>query len=176
MLRKIKRIFVGNKELPAQVPIKEEEYVIYGENKGKLPIKNEERIPIQEVPEKVAISEDIQPAPETQPQTVNVPEEKIKIITEKINPKMIIARIKSPEDFEYLKERLNKEIYDVFIINLEEVPIEAIIKQFSDFRKYLETLGYNLGGLSENIILAYRDEVELDKYVSDAIAKSMVGQ
>ncbi|MBP2143062.1 hypothetical protein J2127_000203 [Methanococcus voltae] len=168
MLRKIKRIFVGNKELPAQVPIKEEEYVIYGDQKKELATKSDE-IPKQAM----IVSDEVKP--EVQ-ETVAVPEEKIKIVTEKINPKMIIARIKSPEDFEYLKDRLNREIYDVFIINLEEVPIEAIIKQFSDFRKYLETLGYNLGGLSENIILAYRDEVDLDKYVSDAIGKKMVEQ
>ncbi|MBP2172172.1 hypothetical protein [Methanococcus voltae] len=168
MLRKIKRIFVGNKELPAQVPIKEEEYVIYGDKNKELATKSEE-IPKQAM----IVSEEVKTEI---PETVTVPEEKIKIVTEKINPKMIIARIKSPEDFEYLKDRLNREIYDVFIINLEEVPIEAIIKQFSDFRKYLETLGYNLGGLSENIILAYRDEVDLDKYVSDAIGKKMVEQ
>jgi len=143
MFKKIKRIFVGNKELPAQVPVHEEEYVVIGQAYPAYEIKESKEIPL----------------PKEKPS-----DEKVKVVKHKIYPRVLTTRIKSPEDFEHIKNIVE---HDVLIINLEEVPIEAIVKEFNDFKKYLETLDYNLGRVGENTILAIKSDVELDKYVSE---------
>ena len=142
MFKKIKRIFVGNKELPTQVPVHEEEYVVIGQEYSAYEIKESEKIPI----------------------TQETSENKVQVIKHKIYPRVLTTRIKSPEDFEYIKNIVE---HDVILINLEEVPIEAIIKEFNDFKKYLETLDYSLGRVGENTILAIKSDVEVDKYVSE---------
>jgi len=142
MFKKIKRIFVGNKELPTQVPVHEEEYVVIGQEYSAYEIKESEKIPI------------------TQETSDNKPQ----VIKHKIYPRVLTTRIKSPEDFEHIKNIVE---HDVIVINLEEVPIEAIIKEFNDFKKYLETLDYSLGRVGENTILAIKSDVEVDKYVSE---------
>ncbi|ABO34359.1 hypothetical protein [Methanococcus maripaludis] len=142
MFKKIKRIFVGNKELPTQVPVHEEEYVVIGQEYSAYEIKESEKIPI----------------------TQETSENKVQVIKHKIYPRVLTTRIKSPEDFEYIKNIVE---HDVIVINLEEVPIEAIIKEFNDFKKYLETLDYSLGRVGENTILAIKSDVEVDKYVSE---------
>jgi len=142
MFKKIKRIFVGNKELPTQVPVQDEEYVVIGQKYSAYEIKESEKIPIQE----------------------DTSENKVQVIKHKIYPRVLTTRIKSPQDFEYIKNIVE---HDVILINLEEVPIEAIIKEFNDFKKYLETLDYSLGRVGENTILAIKSDVEMDKYVSE---------
>ncbi|AEK20555.1 hypothetical protein [Methanococcus maripaludis] len=142
MFKKIKRIFVGNKELPTQVPVQDEEYVVIGQEYSAYEIKESEKIPIQE----------------------DTSENKVQVIKHKIYPRVLTTRIKSPQDFEYIKNIVE---HDVILINLEEVPIEAIIKEFNDFKKYLETLDYSLGRVGENTILAIKSDVEMDKYVSE---------
>ena len=142
MFKKIKRIFVGNKELPTQVPVQDEEYVVIGQEYSAYEIKESEKIPIQE----------------------DTSENKVQVIKHKISPRVLTTRIKSPQDFEYIKNIVE---HDVILINLEEVPIEAIIKEFNDFKKYLETLDYSLGRVGENTILAIKSDVEMDKYVSE---------
>jgi hypothetical protein len=146
MFKKIKRIFVGNKDLPAQVPVHEEEYVVIGEEYSAYEIKDSEEIPLpkNESPEEEAT-------------------ENVKVITKKIMPRILTTRIKSPDDFENIKEIVE---HDLIIINLEEIPVEAIEKEFIDFKRYLETLGYSLGRIGENIILAVKSDVDIDRYVS----------
>lgn len=147
MFKKIKRIFVGNKDLPTQIPVHEEEYVVIGEEYSAYEIKDSEEIPL---PKKESLEEES--------------EEKVKVITKKIMPRMLTTRIKSPDDFENIKKIVE---HDLIIINLEEVPIEAIEKEFIDFKRYLETLGYNLGRIGENIVLAVKSDVDIDRYVSE---------
>ncbi|WP_459201371.1 hypothetical protein [Methanococcus sp. CF] len=142
MFKKIKRIFVGNKELPTQVPVQDEEYVVIGQEYSAYEIKESEKIPI----------------------TQDTSENKVQVIKHKIYPRVLTTRIKSPQDFEYIKKIVE---HDVIVINLEEVPIEAIIKEFNDFKKYLETLDYSLGRVGENTILAIKSDVDVDKYVSE---------
>ncbi|AEF95615.1 hypothetical protein [Methanotorris igneus] len=152
MLRKIKRIFVGNKELPQQIPIKEEEYVIIGEDAPAYEIVGSEQIPLTEEKEKEEDREKI--------------EEKVIEKVIKIPPKILTIRIKTPEDFINVREMIE---HDIVIVNLEEIPVEGVIKDFLDFKKYLETLGYKLGRVGEYVILAVKDNVNIDRYSPQTI-------
>ncbi|EHP88576.1 hypothetical protein [Methanotorris formicicus] len=144
MLKKIKRIFVGNKELPQQIPIKEDDYIVIGEEVPAYEIVGSEQIPLTEKKEDDG---DI--------------EEKVIEKVIKIPPKILTVRIKTPEDFIRVREIIE---HDIVIVNLEEIPVEGIIKDFLDFKKYLETLGYKLGRAGEYVILAVKDNVEIDRY------------
>jgi len=145
MLKKIKRIFVGNKELPQQIPIKEEDYVVIGEEPPAYEIIGSEQIPLTE--EK---GEDEEKTEE------RVIEKVVKII-----PRIFTIRIRTPEDFINVREMIE---HDIIIVNLEEIPVEGVMKDFLDFKKYLETLGYRLGRVGEYVILAVKDSVEIDRY------------
>jgi hypothetical protein len=84
----------------------------------------------------------------------------LKIITKKIMPKLLTIRIKSPDDFDNIKKLVE---HDLLIITID-VPPEAILKEFLDFKGYLETMNYNLGKVEENVILAYKAGINIDRY------------
>jgi hypothetical protein len=157
MLKKIKRIFVGNKELPQQIPIKEEDYVVIGEEPPAYEIIGSEQIPLTE--EK---GEDEEKTEE------RVIEKVVKII-----PRIFTIRIRTPEDFINVREMIE---HDIIIVNLEEIPVEGVMKDFLDFKKYLETLGYRLGRVGEYVILAVKDSVEIDRYSPQHVEVNVEGE
>ena len=155
MFKKIKKAIFGNDEPPVQVPVQEDEYTIIGEEATAYEIKDNEEIPISGAKSEIE-NEARDSVEEARPE--------VKVITKKIMPKLLTARVKSPDDFENLKKLVE---HDMIIINLEDVPVEAIVKEFSDFKKYLETLDYNLGKVDENVILAVKSGIDIDRYTSN---------
>ncbi|ENN96818.1 hypothetical protein J422_00175 [Methanocaldococcus villosus KIN24-T80] len=137
VFEKIIKKIRGNKDLPKPVEVpEEEEYEVIGEETQTVILDEEEKK--EEVKEIIKI--------------------------EKILPKLFVVRIKHPLDFREIKGQIPD--YDVIIINFEEVPEEAIIKEITDFKSYLDTINYRYGLVSENVLLCFRNDVELDKYVS----------
>ncbi|WP_456374247.1 hypothetical protein [Methanocaldococcus sp.] len=146
VIKKILKKIKGNKDLPTPVEVpEEEEYIVIGEEKPSYILEEKES---QEEKDKI--------------KEVEV-KEVVKI--EKIYPKLYVIRIKHPLDFENIKDKIPE--YDVIIVNLEEVPFESIIKKLNEFRDYMNVLNYKLGFIAENVLLAYKDDVVLDKYVSE---------
>ncbi|WP_456416531.1 hypothetical protein [Methanocaldococcus sp.] len=146
VIKKILKKIKGNKDLPTPVEVpEEEEYIVIGEEKPSYILEEKES---QEEKDKI--------------KEVEV-KEVVKI--EKIYPKLYVVRIKHPLDFENIKDKIPE--YDVIIVNLEEVPFESIIKELNEFRDYMNVLNYKLGFIAENVLLAYKDDVVLDKYVSE---------
>ncbi|WP_456372483.1 hypothetical protein [Methanocaldococcus sp.] len=146
VIKKILKKIKGNKDLPTPVEVpEEEEYIVIGEEKPSYILEEKES---QEEKDKI--------------KEVEV-KEVVKI--EKIYPKLYVIRIKHPLDFENIKDKIPE--YDVIIVNLEEVPFESIIKELNEFRDYMNVLNYKLGFIAENVLLAYKDDVVLDKYVSE---------
>ncbi|WP_292460986.1 hypothetical protein [Methanothermococcus sp.] len=160
MLKKIKKAIFGNDEPPVQVPVQDDEYIIIGEEPSAYEIKEDKEIPLPEPKAEPKIELE-KPEDKT---NIEKPKPEVKIITKKIMPKILTTRIKSPEDFKNLKTIIE---HDVIIINLEDVPVEAIEKEFLDFKKYLETLNYKLGKVDENVILAIKSGINIDKYTSN---------
>ena len=154
MIKKLKRSIFGNDKPPVQVPVVEdEEYIVVGEEPTAYEIKKDDVIPIPkpEEPEKKDHKEE-KKEKEDKPQ--------LKIITKKITPKLLTIRIKSPDDFDNIKKIVE---HDLLVITID-VPPEAILKEFLDFKGYLETMNYNLGKVEENVILAYKSEITIDRY------------
>ena len=153
MIKKLKRSIFGSDKPPVQVPIGDEEYIVVGEEPTAYEIKKDKAIPIPkpEEPEKKDHKEE-KKEKEDKPQ--------LKIITKKITPKLLTIRIKSPDDFDNIKKIVE---HDLLVITID-VPPEAILKEFLDFKGYLETMNYNLGKVEENVILAYKSEITIDRY------------
>ncbi len=149
----LKRFFkkiAGNKKVPEPVPVPEmEEYEEISitpdteKSESLLLKRKEEEKKEEEV--KVEVKEVIKEV--------------------KIYPKMYIVRIKHPKDFDEIKRFLDN--YDIIILNLEEAPMEAISKNIKDFIDYASILGFKLGLITETVMLAFKNEVEIDKYVSN---------
>ncbi len=149
VIKKIIKKIKGNKDIPKPVEVpEEEEYIVIGEEKPAY-ILEEDKEELQNV------------------EAENIKEVEVKEVVkiEKIYPKLYVVRIKHPLDFENIKDKIPE--YDVIIVNLEEVPFESIIKELNEFRDYMNVLKYKLGFIAENVLLAYKDDVVLDKYVSE---------
>ncbi|CAB3287143.1 conserved protein of unknown function [Methanocaldococcus lauensis] len=150
VIKKIIKKIRGNKDLPTPIEVpEEEEYIVIGEEKPAYILEEEKKEELQNV------------------ETENIKEVEVKEVVkiEKILPKLYVVRIKHPLDFEKIKDNIPE--YDVIIVNLEEVPFESIIKELNEFRDYMNVLNYRLGFIAENVLLAYKDDVILDKYVSE---------
>ncbi|WP_456420102.1 hypothetical protein [Methanocaldococcus infernus] len=139
-LKKIIKKIKSNKSLPKPIDVEEEgEYV---------PIEIQPSQEIEEVREEEKEEEKV-----------------VEVVKEiKIYPKLFVARIRHPIDFKVVKEKAPD--VDVIILNVEELPEEILNKEFVDLKNYLTTLKYNLGLIGENILLAFKEEVELERYVS----------
>ena len=153
VIKKIIKKIRGNKDLPKPVEVPDDEYIVIGEERTAYIMEDET--------EDKSESSEYEEADE--PEVKEVVEEVVKV--EKILPKLYVVRIKHPLDFDYIKEKIPE--YDVIVINIEEVPFESIVKELNEFRDYMDVLNYKLGFVAENVLLAYRDDVILDKYVSD---------
>lgn len=152
VIKKIIKKIRGNKDLPTPVEVPDEEYIVIGEEKPAYILEDE-----TESESEILEFED------KKKEEVKEIEEVVKV--EKILPKLYVVRIKHPLDFENIKDRIPE--YDVVIVNFEEVPFESIIKELNEFRDYMEVLNYRLGFVAEGVLLAYRDDVVLEKYVSN---------
>ena len=153
MIKKLKRSIFGNDKPPVQVPIAEdEEYIVVGEEPTAYEIKEDKEIPIPKPEPEKKDNKEEKKEKEDKPQ--------LKIITKKITPKLLTIRIKSPDDFDNIKKIVE---HDLLVITID-VPPEAILKEFLDFKGYLETMNYNLGKVEENVILAYKSEITIDRY------------
>jgi len=148
VIKKIIKKIRGNKDLPTPVEVPDEEYIVIGEEKPAYILDEEPEV--------------LEPK-ESKEEEVKEVEAVVKV--EKILPKLYVVRIKHPLDFENIKDKIPE--YDVVIVNIEEVPFESILKELNEFRDYMNVLNYKLGLVAENVLLAYRDDVMLDKYVSD---------
>jgi len=143
VIKKIIKKIRGNKDLPKPIEVPDEEYIVIGEEKPAYILEEES---------------------ETESEVLGL-EHKEKEEVEKILPKLYVVRIKHPLDFENIKDKIPE--YDVVIVNFEEVPFESILKELNEFRDYMSILNFKLGFVAENVLLAYRDDVILDKYVSN---------
>ncbi len=152
VIKKIIKKIRGNKDLPTPVEVPDEEYIVIGEEKPAYILEDE-----------TETESEILEFKDKKKEEVKEIEEVVKV--EKILPKLYVVRIKHPLDFENIKDRVPE--YDVVIINFEEVPFESIIKELNEFRDYMEVLNYRLGFVAEGVLLAYRDDVVLEKYVSN---------
>jgi SepF-like predicted cell division protein (DUF552 family) len=148
VIKKIIKKIRGNKDLPTPVEVPDEEYIVIGEEKPAYILDEEPEV--------------LEPK-ESKEEEVKEVETVVKV--EKILPKLYVVRVKHPLDFENIKDKIPE--YDVVIVNFEEVPFESILKELNEFRDYMNVLNYKLGFVAENVLLAYRDDVMLDKYVSD---------
>ncbi|ACV23954.1 hypothetical protein [Methanocaldococcus fervens] len=145
VIKKIIKKIRGNKDLPTPVEVPDDEYIVIGEEKTAYILENESET-----------ETDVESREE---------KEEVVVKVEKILPKLYVVRIKHPLDFENIKDNIPE--YDAIIVNLEEVPFESIIKELNEFKDYMNVLNYKLGFVAENVLLAYRDDVVLDKYVSN---------
>ena len=152
VIKKIIKKIRGNKDLPTPVEVPDEEYIVIGEEKPAYILEDE-----------TETESEILEFKDKKKEEVKEIEEVVKV--EKILPKLYVVRIKHPLDFETIKDRIPE--YDVVIVNFEEVPFESIIKELNEFRDYMEVLNYRLGFVAEGVLLAYRDDVVLEKYVSN---------
>jgi hypothetical protein len=165
---KLKLKLFGNDEPPVQIPV-DEDYVVVGEEYSSNVVERveygEEDIVKDSQKSKLLNEKEIlnKNKMDIKEEYVAEPKPEIKVIKEEITPKLLTARINAPEDFNNLKKIIE---HDIIIINLEDIPVEAIIKEFSDFRKYLEIMDYNLGKIDENVIIAVKSGIKLDKYSS----------
>jgi len=179
MFKKIKRVIFGNDDPPNQLPI-EDDYVVIGEEASAYEIKGNEKIPIPEsnIVSKIKkierkkhdlIDEYKEKIVGESDKGIGDSESQVKIVTQKIVPKLLTARLKSPHEFENLKNIID---HDVIIINYEEIALEAFEKIFLDFKRYMETLNYSLWMVDDNVILIVKSEVDIDRYKSESnIAK-----
>ncbi|AEH07482.1 hypothetical protein [Methanothermococcus okinawensis] len=169
MFKKIKKaIGIGNDKPPVQIPVEEDEYIVIGDEPAAYELKDDKEIPLQKHDKELNMDFkepqlNLEKSKDISTSSTENSKPEVKIITKKIMPKILTTRVKSPEDFENLKTIVE---HDIIIINLEDVPVEAIEKEFLDFKKYLETLNYNLGKIDENVILAIKSGINIDKYTS----------
>ena len=153
VIKKIIKKIRGNKDLPKPVEVPDDEYIVIGEERTAYIMEDETETK----------SESSGSGEYDESEVKEIIEEVVKV--EKILPKLYVVRIKHPLDFDYIKEKIPE--YDVIVVNIEEVPFKSIVKELNEFRDYMEVLNYRLGFVAENVLLAYRDDVILDKYVSD---------
>ena len=153
VIKKIIKKIRGNKDLPKPVDVPDEEYIVLGEERTAYVLEDETE----------TTSETSEYEEYDEIDAKKIVEEVVKV--EKILPKLYVVRIKHPLDFDYIKEKIPE--YDVIVVNIEEVPFESIVKELNEFRDYMDVLNYKLGFVAENVLLAYRDDVILDRYVSD---------
>lgn len=161
MIKKLKRSIFGNDKPPVQVPVDDEEYIVVGEEHTPYEIKENSKTSIpktEEFEKKDYKKEDKKEKEKEKEKEESKPQ--IKIITKKITPKILTIRIKTPDDFDSIKEIVE---HDLLVITID-VPPEAIVKEFLDFKGYLETMNYNLGKVEENVILAYKSDITIDRY------------
>ncbi|MBW9222283.1 hypothetical protein KKP97_04460 [Methanothermococcus sp. SCGC AD-155-C09] len=182
MLNRLKRMVFKNDDPPEQLPIDEPGYEIVGKVASASEIKGNKEIPL---PESNIVSK-IKKVSRKKHDLIDKYDDKIiigendvgkddniksnvKVITQKILPKLLTARLKSPHEFENLKKIID---HDIIIINYEEIALEAFEKIFLDFKRYMETLNYSLWMVDDNVILIVKSEVDIDKYKSESsIAK-----
>jgi hypothetical protein len=157
MIKKLKRSIFGNDKPPVQVPIEDEEYIVVGEEPAAYEIKDNNKIPI---PKTMEFENTGDKKKEKKEKEKEESKPQLKIITKKIMPKMLTIRIKSPDDFDNIKKLVE---HDLIVITID-VPPEAIVKEFLDFKGYLETMNYNLGKVEENVIIAYKSGIIIDRY------------
>ena len=93
-----------------------------------------------------------------------------KVVIQKILPKVLTVRMKSPHEFETLKKIID---HDVIIINHEDIALEAFEKIFLDFKRYMETLNYSLWKVDDNVILIVRSDIDIDRYRSETVVESV---
>ncbi len=155
MIKKLKRSIFGNDEPPVQVPV-DDEYIIVGEEHQSYEITEDGELPTP----KTQKFGDKEKEKDNKKDTKEESKPQLKIITKKVMPKLLTIRIKSPDDFDNIKKIVE---HDLLIITID-VPPEAIVKEFLDFKGYLETMNYNLGKVEENVILAYKSGINIDKY------------
>jgi hypothetical protein len=153
VIKKIIKKIRGNKDLPKPVEVPDDEYIVIGEERTAYIMEDET--------EDRSESSEYEGYDESE--VKEIIEEVVKV--EKILPKLYVVRIKHPLDFDYIKEKIPE--YDAIVVNIEEVPFKSIVKELNEFRDYMEVLNYRLGFVAENVLLAYRDDVILDRYVSD---------
>jgi len=177
MLKRLKRVIFGNDETPKQLPIKDDIYVIIGEEASAYEIKGDEEIPLPEskIVSKLKVK---RREPIIDKEEINREENEeesdekteSKVVVQKILPKVLTVRMKSPHEFETLKRIID---HDVIIINHEEITLEAFEKEFLDFKKYMETLNYSLWKVDDNVILIVRSDVDIDRYKSETVVESI---
>jgi len=175
MLKKLKRAIFGNDEPPTPVPIEDGKYVVIGEEASAYEIKGDKEIPLPEskIVSKLKVKRREPLLDEEETEEIKKEEEEkteSKVVIQKILPKVLTVRMKSPHDFENLKKIID---HDVIIINHEEITLEAFEKEFLDFKKYMETLNYSLWKVDDNVILIVRSDVDIDRYKSETIVESM---
>ncbi|HID47352.1 MAG TPA: hypothetical protein EYP47_01425 [Methanococcaceae archaeon] len=175
MLKRLKRFILGNDDPPKQLPIKEE-YVVIGEEASAYEIKGDEEIPLPEskIVSKLKLKRREPPLDgEDKPEGEIIKKEEkseSKVVIQKILPKILTVRMKSPHDFENLKKIID---HDVIIINHEDISLEAFEKEFLDFKKYVETLNYSLWRVDDNVILIVRSDVDIDRYKSETVVEGI---
>ncbi|AAB99059.1 hypothetical protein MJ_1049 [Methanocaldococcus jannaschii DSM 2661] len=152
VIKKIIKKIRGNKDLPKPIEVPDEEYIVIGEEKPAYILEEESET-----------ESEVLGLEHKEKEEVKEVEEVVRV--EKILPKLYVVRIKHPLDFENIKDKIPE--YDVVIVNFEEVPFESILKELNEFRDYMSILNFKLGFVAENVLLAYRDDVILDKYVSN---------
>jgi hypothetical protein len=165
MIKKIKRSIFGNDKPPVQVPVDDEEYILVGEEPSAYEIREDGEVPLTTSKFGKKSNEqddDNEKTDNKKSKEKNKDESKpqLKIITKKIMPKLLTIRLKSPDDFDNIKNIVE---HDLIIITID-VPPEAIVKEFLDFKGYLETMNYSLGKIEENVILAYKKDITIDRY------------
>jgi len=170
MLKRLKRFILGNDEPPKQLPIKED-YIIIDEKPSAYEIRGDEEIPLHKskIVSKLEV-EKRESLLDSEEDKNNSREKEGKVDIQKILPRVLTARLKSPHDFENLKKIID---HDVIIINHEEMSLEAFEKEFLDFKKYMETLNYSLWRVDDNVILIAHSDVNIDKYKSETLVKSV---
>lgn len=176
MLKRLKRVIFGNDEPPKQLPIKDDEYIIVGEEASAYEIKGDEEIPLPEskIVSKLKVK---RREPLLDEENISEGNEKegdmkseTKVVVQKILPKILTVRMKSPHEFETLKKIID---HDVIIINHEEITLEAFEKIFLDFKKYMETLNYSLWKVDDNVILIVRSDIDIDRYRSETVVENV---
>ena len=176
MLKRLKRVIFGNDEPPKQLPIKEEECIVVGEEISAYEIKGDKEIPLPEsnIVSKLKVKrrEPLLDREDTDGEKDKKEEVKTesKVVIQKILPTILTVRMKSPHDFENLKKIID---HDVIIINHEEISLEAFEKEFLDFKRYMETLNYSLWRVDDNVILIARADVDIDRYRSETVVESV---
>ncbi|WP_456471659.1 hypothetical protein [Methanocaldococcus sp.] len=139
-LKKIIRKLKGNKDLPKKIDVEDEEYITLEEPKPEPVVEEKEEEKEKEIVEVV------------------------KEIEVKVPPKLFVARLRHPADMDVVKE--NAMNCDIMILNVEELPENILNKEFADLKNYLNTLNFNMGWVGENVLLVFKNDVELYKHVS----------
>ncbi len=167
IMDKLKSKLTGNKDKPpVQIPVEDEEYVVIGEKYKEYDLEEEDEIEEDKTPE-IINNKIIEPnfneikKPTIEEKVVEVEEQIIEIPEKPEIPKLLVIKINRPEDFNLSKSCIEHEIV---LINLENIPIETIAKEFSDFKGYMETMDYKVGKINEYTIIGVKNNINIDKY------------